>query len=47
MLEKVDVYSKDALEDIGDDAENGDEAAKAAANAELDKLQAELESCLA
>ena len=47
MLEKVDVYSKDELEQIGDDAENGDEAAKAAANAELDKLQAELESCLA
>ena len=47
MLKKVDAYSKDALEDIGNDAENGDEAAKAAANAELDKLQAELESCLA
>jgi hypothetical protein len=47
MLEKVDAYSKDELDQIGDDAENGDEAAKAAANAELDKLQAELESCLA
>ena len=32
--------------EIGQDAESGDEAAKAAANAELDKLQAELESCL-
>jgi hypothetical protein len=47
MLEKVDAYSKDELDQIGDDAENGDEAAKAAANGELDKLQAELESCLA
>ena len=47
MLAKVDAYSKDELQDIGDDAENGDEAAKAAANAELDKLQAELESCRA
>ena len=46
MLAKVDVYSKDELDQIGEDAESGDEAAKAAANAELDKLQAELESCL-
>ena len=46
MLAKVDEYSKDELEQIGDDAENGDVAAKAAADAELDKLQAELESCL-
>lgn len=45
MLAKVDAYSKDELQDIGDDAESGDEAAKAAANEELDKLQAELESC--
>jgi hypothetical protein len=47
MLEKVDAYSKDELEEIGKDAESGDGATKAAANAELDKLQAELESCLA
>ena len=37
---------QDELEQIGEDAESGDVAAKAAANAELDKLQAELESCL-
>jgi hypothetical protein len=46
MLDKVDAIGKDELEKIGDAAENGDEAAKAAANTELDKLQAELESCM-
>ncbi len=47
MLAKVDQYSKDELQEIGENAESGDEAAKTAANAELDKLQAELESCIA
>jgi hypothetical protein len=46
MLEKVEAYSQDELEKIGSDADSGDEAAKAAANAELDKFQAELESCI-
>ncbi len=46
MLAKVDAYGKDELEKIGENAANGDEAAKAAANAELDKLQAALESCM-
>ena len=46
MLAKVDAIGSDELEEIGGNAETGDEAAKAAANAELDKLQAELESCL-
>ena len=46
MLAKVDAYDKDELEKIGENAQNGDEASKAAANAELDKLQAELESCM-
>ncbi len=46
MLAKVDEIGSDELEQIGKDAESGDVAAKAAANAELDKLQAELESCL-
>jgi len=45
MLKKLDVYSQDELEKIGKDADSGDVAAKAAANEELDKLQAELESC--
>jgi len=45
MLGKVKAYSQDELEKIGDEAANGDVAAKAAANAELDKFQAELESC--
>ena len=46
MLQKVEANGKDELEKIGDDAANGDEAAKAAANAELDKLQTQLESCI-
>lgn len=46
MLGKVKAYSKDELEKIGDDAANGDAATKAAATAELDKLQTELESCI-
>jgi hypothetical protein len=46
MLAKVDEYTKDELNDIGEAADSGDAAAKAAANAELDKLQVELESCL-
>ena len=45
MLAKVDAYGKDELEKVGSDAADGDEAAQAAANAELDKLQAQLESC--
>jgi len=45
MLKKVEAYSQDELEKIGEDADSGDVAAKAAANEELDKLQAELESC--
>ena len=45
MLGKVEAYSQDELEEIGSDADSGDVAAKAAAEAELDKLQAELESC--
>jgi len=46
MLAKVEAYSQDELEQIGSDANSGDAAAKAAANAELDKFQAELESCI-
>ena len=46
MLAAVNEIGKDELEDIGKDAESGDEAAKAAANAELHKLQAELEACM-
>ena len=47
MLAKLKAFAtKDELEQIGEDAESGDTAEKAAANEELDKLQAELESCL-
>jgi hypothetical protein len=46
MIAAVDEIGKDELEEIGKDAANGDEAAKAAADAELDKLQAELEACM-
>ncbi len=46
MLAKLKAFAtKDELEQIGEDAESGDQAEKAAANEELDKLQAELESC--
>jgi hypothetical protein len=46
MLGKVKAYGKDELEKIGEAADSGDVAAKAAADEELDKLQAELESCM-
>jgi len=46
MLTKVDAIGKDKLEKIGTDAADGDAASKAAANAELDKLEADLKSCL-
>ena len=47
MLAKLDAFAtKDELEKIGEDAESGDVAAKAAANEKLDQLQVELESCL-
>ena len=46
MLAKVKAIGKDELQEIGDNADSGDAAAKAAANAELDKLQTELESCI-
>ena len=46
MLAKVDEYGKDELEEIGKDAESDDETTKAAADAELEKLQAELEACM-
>jgi hypothetical protein len=46
MIAKVDAIGGDELQEIGEDAEGSDVAAKAAADAELDELQAELESCL-
>ena len=46
MLAKVEAIGQDELQEIGKAADSGDAAAKAAANAELDKLQAELESCI-
>lgn len=45
MLAKLNAYGSDELEDIGKDADSGDVAAKAEAQAELDAFQAELESC--
>jgi hypothetical protein len=46
MLAKLNEYSTDELDQIGEDAESGDVAAKAAAQAQLDELQVELESCI-
>jgi hypothetical protein len=46
MLAEVKKIGKDELEDIGKNAESDDATKKAAADAELDKLQAELEACM-
>jgi hypothetical protein len=46
MNDAVNEIGKDELEDIGKDAESDDKATRDAANAELDKLQAELEACM-
>ena len=46
MLEVIDGYSKDELEDIGNDARNdGNRAAQAEAQATLDKFEADLAAC--
>jgi hypothetical protein len=46
MLASVKEIGKDELEQIGENAESDDKATRDAANAELDKLQAELEACM-
>jgi hypothetical protein len=45
MLGKIDAYSKGELEQLGNDSLSSDKATKAKADAELAKLQKELESC--
>lgn len=45
MLDVIDDYSKDELESIGDDANDGDEAEMAAADEALDKFEADLAAC--
>jgi hypothetical protein len=45
MLEVIDGYSEDDLEDIGNDAREGDQAEQAEANQALAKFQADLEAC--
>lgn len=45
MLEILDGYSQDELEDIGNDANGGDDAEQAAAQVQLDELEARLSSC--
>jgi hypothetical protein len=45
MLEVINGYSEDDLEDIGNDAREGDQAEQAAANEALAQFQADLEAC--
>lgn len=45
MLEIVDGYSEDELESMGSDANSGDAAEQAAAQVQLDELEARLSSC--
>lgn len=45
MLEIIDGYSESDLEDMGSDALDGDDAERAAAQVQLDQLQARLTSC--
>ncbi len=45
MLEIVDGYSESDLEDMGNEAQDDDDAVRAAAQVELDQLQARLTSC--
>ena len=46
MLDILDGYSADELDDIGSAANDGDDAEKAAAQVQLDELEARLSSCL-
>jgi hypothetical protein len=46
MLDILDGYSADELDDIGSAANDGDEAEQAAAQVALDELEARLSSCL-
>jgi len=45
MLEIVDGYSESDLDDMGNDANSGDAAEQAAAQVQLDELEARLSSC--
>lgn len=45
MLEIVDSYSEDELNQLGGDVNDGDEAEKAAAQVALDQFEARLTSC--
>ena len=45
MLDVIDGYTESELEDIGNDALDGDAASQAAANEALDKFEADLAEC--
>lgn len=45
MLDILDGYSDSELESLGNDVNEGDEATQAAAQVELDQLEARLSSC--